>query len=79
MASQSDYLLNEDELNKLVDDKKTVYIYDWLRRLSKLLLVTQKVNYKFKNCLLIDDYQLFIGGYSRYTENISGSAYETNE
>lgn len=43
MTVQSDYLLNEAELGKLTDSKKPIYIYNWLRNLSKLLLKTQKV------------------------------------
>lgn len=52
MAAQSDYLLNEQELNKLGEGKKAVYIYDWLRRLNKLLQTTQKVclNYCSISC-----------------------------
>lgn len=43
MTAQSDYLLNEVEFSKLVDGKKAIYVYNWLRSLSKLLLRTQKV------------------------------------
>lgn len=43
MAEQTDYLLNEIELNKLSKEKRITYIYDWLRNLSKLLLKTEKV------------------------------------
>lgn len=43
MKSQSDYLLNEVALSKLDGDKKIIFIYDWLRNLSKLLNETEKV------------------------------------
>ena len=43
MTAQSDYLLNEVEFSKLADGKKAIYVYNWLRNLSKLLLRTQKV------------------------------------
>lgn len=43
MAAQSDYLLNETELNKLNGEKKIIHVYDWLQHLSKLLQKAEKV------------------------------------
>ncbi|KPL97673.1 hypothetical protein QR98_0002980, partial [Sarcoptes scabiei] len=54
MKSQSDYLLNEVALSKLDGDKKIIFIYDWLRNLSKLLNETEKDDIKDIQKTLVD-------------------------
>ncbi|KAH9415275.1 HEAT repeat-containing protein 5B [Dermatophagoides pteronyssinus] len=54
MAAQSDYLLNETELNKLNGEKKIIFVYDWLRHLSKLLHKAEKDDIKDIQKTLVD-------------------------
>lgn len=36
-------LLNEEALSKIPDNKKPVFVYEWLRFLDKVLVAAQKV------------------------------------
>lgn len=38
-------LLNEEALSKIPDNKKPVFVFEWLRFLDKVLSAAQKVNH----------------------------------
>ena len=44
-------ILNEDVLNTLSDKEQTVFIYEWLCFLNKVLIAAQKVNKMFYFCI----------------------------
>ena len=44
-------ILNEGALLKLPNDKRPVFIYEWLRFLDKVLRVANKVNF-YGSCLM---------------------------
>ena len=37
-------LLNEEALNKVAENKRPVFVFEWLRFLDKVLVAAQKVN-----------------------------------
>lgn len=40
-------LLNEEALSKIPDNKKPVFVFEWLRFLDKVLVAAQKVRYTY--------------------------------
>lgn len=46
-------VLNQDVLNDLSDGQKSVFIYEWLCFLNKVLLATEKVNFDRNSILFV--------------------------
>jgi hypothetical protein len=49
-------ILNEEALNSLPENKRPVFIYEWLCFLNKVLIAAQKVN---SNSIVDIEYKLF--------------------
>jgi hypothetical protein len=49
-------ILNEEALNGLPENKRPVFIYEWLCFLNKVLIAAQKVNLK---CVFFKDFRRF--------------------
>jgi hypothetical protein len=49
-------ILNEEALNSLPENKRPVFIYEWLCFLNKVLIAAQKVN---SNSIIDIKYKLF--------------------